>query len=127
MSAVDAAGSLKACAAASLALGDGAHTLTVRQTDRAGNVGAASSGLAVTIDTRTGDTSTAKRRQQKEAPPNLLLTTPESLAVLISRGVQPLLPRRYRVVPAERIAHHLVEAALAATPGVHVLESEQLQ
>ncbi len=42
-------------------------------------------GLAVTIDTRTGDTSTAKRRQQKEAPPNLLLTTPESLAVLISQ------------------------------------------
>ena len=35
----------------SLSLGDGAHTLTVRQTDRAGNVGAASSGLAVTIDT----------------------------------------------------------------------------
>ena len=42
-------------------------------------------GLAVTIDTRTGDTSTAKRRQQKAAPPNLLLTTPESLAVLISQ------------------------------------------
>ena len=42
-------------------------------------------GLAVTIDTRTGDTSTAKRRQQKQAPPNLLLTTPESLAVLISQ------------------------------------------
>ena len=35
----------------SLALGDGAHTLTVRQTDRAGNVGAVSTGLAVTIDT----------------------------------------------------------------------------
>ena len=42
-------------------------------------------GLAISIDTRTGDTSTARRRQQKEAPPNLLLTTPESLAVLISQ------------------------------------------
>jgi len=42
-------------------------------------------GLSVTIDTRTGDTSTAKRRQQKQAPPNILLTTPESLAVLVSQ------------------------------------------
>ena len=40
-------------------------------------------GLPVTIDTRTGDTSTARRQKQREAPPNLLLTTPESLAVLL--------------------------------------------
>jgi len=32
-------------------LGDGAHTLTVKQTDPAGNVSAASTGLALTIDT----------------------------------------------------------------------------
>jgi uncharacterized protein YbjT (DUF2867 family) len=50
----------------------------------------------------------------------------ERLAVLVSRGVQPLLPRRYRVVPAERIARHLLQAALAASPGVHVLPSEAL-
>lgn len=50
----------------------------------------------------------------------------ERLAVLVSRGLQPLLPRRYRVVPAERIAHHLLQAALAAAPGVHVLPSEAL-
>jgi ATP-dependent Lhr-like helicase len=42
-------------------------------------------GLAVTVETRTGDTSTAKRKAQKEAPPNILLTTPESLAVLVSQ------------------------------------------
>ena len=42
-------------------------------------------GLSISIDTRTGDTSTAKRKQQKEAPPNILLTTPESLAVLVSQ------------------------------------------
>ena len=40
--------------------------------------------LNVTIDTRTGDTSADKRRRQREAPPNILLTTPESLAVLLS-------------------------------------------
>ena len=50
----------------------------------------------------------------------------EQLAVTLSRWVQPLLPRRYRVVPAQRIAHHLLQAALAATPGVHVLPSEVL-
>ncbi len=50
----------------------------------------------------------------------------ESLAIIATRLVSPLLPRRYRLVPAERIAHHLVEAALAAAPGVTVLESELL-
>lgn len=50
----------------------------------------------------------------------------ESLAIAATRLLSPLLPRRYRLVPAERIAHHLLEAALAATPGVAVLESEQL-
>lgn len=50
----------------------------------------------------------------------------EQLAVNVSRLVQPLLPKRYRVVPAHRIAQHLLQAALAATPGVHVLPSEAL-
>jgi len=51
----------------------------------------------------------------------------ENLTILAVRLLTPFLPQRYRLVPAERIAHHLVEAALAATPGVTVLESEQLQ
>lgn len=41
--------------------------------------------LPVSIATRTGDTSSEQRRRQREAPPNLLLTTPESLAVLVSQ------------------------------------------
>jgi ATP-dependent Lhr-like helicase len=40
--------------------------------------------LPVSIATRSGDTSAEQRRKQREAPPNLLLTTPESLALLIS-------------------------------------------
>jgi ATP-dependent Lhr-like helicase len=40
--------------------------------------------LPIRIDTRTGDTSSDQRRRQREAPPDLLLTTPESLAVLLS-------------------------------------------
>ena len=40
--------------------------------------------LDITIDTRTGDTSSQTRRKQRDKPPNILLTTPESLAVLVS-------------------------------------------
>ena len=41
-------------------------------------------GLATTMESRTGDTPANRRARQKEKPPNILLTTPESLAVLIS-------------------------------------------
>ena len=40
--------------------------------------------LPITIAARTGDTSPTERRRQREAPPHILLTTPESLAVLLS-------------------------------------------
>ena len=41
-------------------------------------------GLPITIETRTGDTPANRRARQKATPPHILLTTPESLAVLIS-------------------------------------------
>ena len=50
----------------------------------------------------------------------------EQIGVRVSQWLRPLLPARYRVVPAERIAHHLLAAALAAAPGVRVLMSEEL-
>ncbi len=50
----------------------------------------------------------------------------EQMGVRVSQWLRPLLPPRYRVVPAERIAHHLLQAALACKPGVRVLSSEQL-
>ncbi|HWU64236.1 MAG TPA: ligase-associated DNA damage response DEXH box helicase [Ensifer sp.] len=43
-------------------------------------------GLPVTIETRTGDTPQGKRQRQKLAPPDILLTTPEQLALLIANG-----------------------------------------
>ena len=46
------------------------------------------------------------------------------LAVLGLLG--PVLPRRYRINPAERIAAALLHAAMAARPGVHVIGSEDL-
>jgi uncharacterized protein YbjT (DUF2867 family) len=48
----------------------------------------------------------------------------EQIGVMVSQWLRPLLPARYRVVPAERIAHHLLQAAVAARPGVHVVPSE---
>ena len=41
-------------------------------------------GLSIRIETRTGDTPQNRRARQRAAPPNLLLTTPESLALLLS-------------------------------------------
>ncbi len=41
-------------------------------------------GLAITVETRTGDTPTHRRQRQKQKPPDILLTTPEQLALLIA-------------------------------------------
>ena len=41
-------------------------------------------GLPIRIEDRTGDTSATQRRRQRADPPHILLTTPESLALLVS-------------------------------------------
>lgn len=41
-------------------------------------------GLDITIETRTGDTPSHKRQRQRKKPPNILLTTPESLMLMLS-------------------------------------------
>ncbi len=40
--------------------------------------------LVLTIENRTGDTPAHKRQRQKERPPDILLTTPEQLALLLA-------------------------------------------
>ena len=50
----------------------------------------------------------------------------EGAALRLLRVLAPVLPRRWRINPAPRIASALLEAALAAAPGVHVVTSEQL-
>ncbi|MBL6456305.1 ligase-associated DNA damage response DEXH box helicase [Belnapia sp. T6] len=42
-------------------------------------------GLPIRIETRTGDTPQNRRARQRADPPNLLLTTPESLALLLAQ------------------------------------------
>ncbi len=41
-------------------------------------------GLAIRVEDRTGDTTQTQRRKQRADPPHILLTTPESLALLLS-------------------------------------------
>jgi ATP-dependent Lhr-like helicase len=41
-------------------------------------------GLPVAVETRTGDTPASRRTRQRRTPPNILMTTPEQLALLLS-------------------------------------------
>ena len=50
----------------------------------------------------------------------------EVAGLWVSRVLGPLIPRRYRPVPAERIARALLDAALQGLPGEQIVESERL-
>ena len=47
--------------------------------------------LPVRIETRTGDTPVSKRQRQRRDPPEILLTTPEQLALLLASADAPYL------------------------------------
>jgi len=70
---------------------EGLHTLYISPlkalaVDIARNLEApiAEMGLKIRVETRTGDTPQNRRARQREHPPNILLTTPESLTLLLS-------------------------------------------
>ncbi|MGA7330451.1 MAG: ligase-associated DNA damage response DEXH box helicase [Pseudolabrys sp.] len=46
-------------------------------------------GLPVRLETRTGDTPTSKRQRQRRDPPDILLSTPEQLALLLASADAP--------------------------------------
>ena len=46
-------------------------------------------GLPIRIETRTGDTPASKRQRQRRDPPDILLTTPEQLALLLASADAP--------------------------------------
>ena len=48
-------------------------------------------GLPVRLETRTGDTPASKRQRQRRDPPDILLTTPEQLALLLASADAPYL------------------------------------
>jgi ATP-dependent Lhr-like helicase len=76
----------------------GLHTLYISPlkalaVDIARNLAApiAEMGLPVRIETRTGDTPSSKRQRQRRDPPEILLTTPEQLALLLASADAPYL------------------------------------
>ncbi len=50
----------------------------------------------------------------------------EARTIKVFNSLRLVLPPHYRVVPAGKIAKALLEAAITAPPGVHIVESEQL-
>lgn len=50
----------------------------------------------------------------------------ERIAAVVLGVFGPMLPRRYRISPADKIADALVEAAVAGRPGVQLIESAEL-
>jgi ATP-dependent Lhr-like helicase len=64
-------------------------------------------GLPVRLETRTGDTPASKRQRQRRYPPDILLTTPEQLALLLASADAPYLFRTLRRVVLDEL-HALV-------------------
>ncbi len=71
--------------------GEGIHTLYVSPlkalaVDIARNLEApiAEMGLPVIVETRTGDTPHSKRVRQRQKPPDILITTPEQVSLLVA-------------------------------------------
>jgi ATP-dependent Lhr-like helicase len=60
-------------------------------------------GLAIDAETRTGDTKQSKRQRQRRRPPHILLTTPESLALLLSYADAPAIFRNLRRVVVDEL------------------------
>lgn len=66
-------------------------------------------GLDIRIEDRTGDTSATQKRRQRVDPPHILLTTPESLALLISYEDAPNIFKGLKRIVIDEI-HALAES-----------------
>jgi ATP-dependent helicase Lhr and Lhr-like helicase len=97
-----------------LASGGGLHTLYISPlkalaVDVARNLDlpVAEMGLPVRVETRTGDTPASKRQRQRRYPPDILLTTPEQVALLLSTSDAPYLFATLRRIVLDEL-HSLV-------------------
>jgi ATP-dependent Lhr-like helicase len=63
--------------------------------------------LPIKVETRTGDTPVSRRQRQRRYPPDILLTTPEQLALLLSSADAPYLFASLRRVVLDEL-HALV-------------------
>ena len=64
-------------------------------------------GLTIRLETRTGDTPASKRQRQRRDPPDILLTTPEQLALLLASADAPYMFGALRRVVLDEL-HSLV-------------------
>jgi ATP-dependent Lhr-like helicase len=69
--------------------------------------------LGIAVETRTGDTPPHKRRRQRSKPPDILISTPEQLALMIADPHARLLFRHLRVVVLDEL-HALVASKRGA-------------
>ncbi len=60
-------------------------------------------GLPVKVETRTGDTSASKRQRQRHSPPDILLTTPEQLALLVANRDAPRFFEKLKAVVLDEL------------------------
>ncbi|MEX0969013.1 MAG: ligase-associated DNA damage response DEXH box helicase [Paracoccaceae bacterium] len=95
---------------------DGLHTLYISPlkalaTDIARNLARPVTELAldIRIEDRTGDTRASTRRRQRVDPPHILLTTPESLALLLSYPEAPRIFAGLKRIVVDEI-HALAES-----------------
>ena len=63
--------------------------------------------LPIKVETRTGDTPVSRRQRQRRYPPDILLTTPEQLALLLSSDDAPFLFSQLRRIVLDEL-HALV-------------------
>ncbi len=66
-------------------------------------------GLNIRVEDRTGDTPYSKKQRQRADPPDILLTTPESLALLLSYEDAPRIFKSLRRVIIDEV-HALAES-----------------
>ena len=64
-------------------------------------------GLKIKVETRTGDTPVSRRQRQRRYPPDVLLTTPEQLALLLSSADAPFMFRSLKRLVLDEL-HALV-------------------
>jgi len=95
---------------------EGLHTLYVSPlkalaADIKRNLGApiVEMGLPIRVEDRTGDTSYTQKRRQRADPPHILLTTPESLALLVSYEDAPRIFKGVQRIIVDEI-HALAES-----------------
>ena len=58
-------------------------------------------GADISVGIRTGDTTQAERRAMRKTPPDILITTPESLYLMLSSGVREILTTTEAVIVDE--------------------------